>query len=83
MGRTVLLGCLVVLACGDTGNESVHTPWVPDARVENALAGDPGWRVTKPSRSREVEGYALRSTLAPGETLEVAASVSLPAAEVA
>ena len=81
----MLGGALTVLACGDPGGVPrskgvVH--WAIDSRVENARPGTRAWRLEKPAHKHEVEGYALRSTVAPGETVAFAVSVSLPQAQV-
>ena len=35
-------------------------------RAENALPGDPGWRITHPGSERQVEGYADHTDVLPG-----------------
>ena len=80
----MLGGVLTVLACGDQGDaprpKVVH--YAIDARIENGRTGTRAWRLQKPANAHEVEGYALRSTVAPGETVAFAVSVSLPLARV-
>jgi sugar lactone lactonase YvrE len=50
----------------------------PDAiRKENQREGSRDWRITRQvANNREIEGYALVTTVAPGESLPVAVSVS-------
>ncbi len=37
--------------------------------AENSRPGDPGWQLSKPALAREIEGYASRASVAPGESL--------------
>lgn len=37
--------------------------------VENRRPGDPAWQLSKPALAREIEGYASRASVAPGESL--------------
>ncbi|MFP2924254.1 N,N-dimethylformamidase beta subunit family domain-containing protein [Pyxidicoccus sp. 3LG] len=49
----------------------------PDAvREENRRPGTTAWQISRAAHSREIEGYALTTTLTQGETLRVAVSVS-------
>lgn len=45
-------------------------------RRENQRKGTANWRIDKNANSREIEGYALQSTVKPGESLRVAVSLS-------
>ncbi|MCP3143681.1 N,N-dimethylformamidase beta subunit family domain-containing protein [Pyxidicoccus xibeiensis] len=52
-------------------------PRNPDAiREENRRPGTTAWQISRAAHSREIEGYALNTTLKHGETLRVAVSVS-------
>src|SRR6267142_5919217 len=37
--------------------------------AENRRPGDPGWQLSKPALAREIEGYASRASVVPGESL--------------
>ncbi|MDK9497193.1 hypothetical protein QEZ40_001848 [Streptomyces katrae] len=42
-----------------------------DVPAENSLPGDPGWRVVRPGAPHAVEGFASRSSVAPGEPFDL------------
>jgi len=44
-------------------------------RKENAKPGTRAWKVTKGANNNEIEGYALTSTVSPGERVSIAVSV--------
>ena len=49
----------------------------PDAiRRENAKPGTRAWRITRGANNNEIEGYALVSTVSPGERVPIAVSVT-------
>ena len=44
-------------------------------RRENARPGTRAWRITKGANQNEIEGYALESTVSPGQRVSIAVSV--------
>jgi sugar lactone lactonase YvrE len=44
-------------------------------RKENARPGTKAWRITRPANHNEIEGYALVSTVTPGQRVPIAVSV--------
>lgn len=75
--RAIAAGCIVLLGCwgGRTGSVPPSAEWVLPASTENARTGTPTWRISRHSTGHQIEGYALRSTIAPGDSVQVAASV--------
>jgi len=45
-------------------------------RAENALPGDPGWRITHPGSERQVEGYADHTDVLPGAPVRLFVSTT-------
>jgi len=64
---------LFLAACGARVPKGNRTHSVA---LENGQPGTHGWRLDRPASAHEVEGYALRQTVFPGEALHVAISVS-------
>lgn len=71
----------------DDATDDVPTPSdtpAPDAApagpnpivVENRLPGSEGWRLTRPAEGHEVEGYASKTSVAPGEPFELRVNVA-------
>lgn len=59
----------------DAGTPSPHD--AQDIRKENARPGTTAWRITRQAANKnEIEGYALVSTVSPGERVPIAVSVT-------
>ncbi|HEV7208835.1 MAG TPA: N,N-dimethylformamidase beta subunit family domain-containing protein [Mycobacteriales bacterium] len=47
-------------------------------RAENARPGSPGWRITRTGAAHEIEGWAARTDVLPGQPLPVSVSTTAP-----
>ncbi|MFE9636180.1 N,N-dimethylformamidase beta subunit family domain-containing protein [Streptomyces sp. NPDC006463] len=53
--------------------------WPLDVRAENARPGHPDWRITRTGAQHDIEGFADRTSILPGEPFTLRVSTTAPA----
>ncbi|MEV7177351.1 N,N-dimethylformamidase beta subunit family domain-containing protein [Kitasatospora sp. NPDC093679] len=61
-----------------TGRSSAARPAPSATAAENALPGDPDWRITRPGSAEAIEGFADRVSVLPGEPFGLYVSTTVP-----
>ena len=70
---------VLVLSAFACSSPAPRAPREPNAvAAENQLAGDPTWPLQNPGDSHQLEAYASRITVHPGESLAVSVTVDQP-----
>ncbi|HLY83918.1 MAG TPA: N,N-dimethylformamidase beta subunit family domain-containing protein, partial [Acidimicrobiales bacterium] len=74
-GTTAAPAAPVEVVAAEIGPNGVVAAWV---KAENAKPGSSGWRLTKPAQRGEIEGYADRVSITPGQPVSLYVSTAAP-----